>query len=445
MYRSHVRTRALARAASIALLMLLALPAPSATAAQVEASTTRASVTFRAKQPKGWSGYPSISASGRYVAFETSAPKVVKGDTNGTSDVFVRDRVERTTKRVSVSSSRQQGDGWSGYAAISGDGRFVAFTSAATNLVPGDANGKEDVFVHDRATGTTERVSVGSSGQEGNADSAYPALSADGRFVAFVSSASNLVEGDANGKIDVFVHDRAAHVTKRISVDSSGVEGNGDCDYLMPTAMSADGRFVAFASAATNLAAGDTNAKYDVFVHDRKTGTTTRASESSASVPGNDTSWLASMSGDGRFVVFESYASNLVANDANGEADVFVHNVRTGTTKRVSVAENGGEAEDGCYSPTISANGRFVAFDSYASNLVAGDENDAGDVFVHDRKKGTTRRVSVASDGREANGASGFPFISANGRFVAFQSDATDLDGADTNQNTDVYLRGPLP
>jgi Tol biopolymer transport system component len=150
------------------------------------------------------------------------------------------------------------------------------------------------------------------------------------------------------------------------------------------------------------------------------------------------------MSGDGRFVVFESYASDLVASDANGDADVFVHNLRAGTTKRVSVAENGGEGDDGSYNPTISGNGRFVAFDSDASNLVAGDENDAGDVFVHDRKKRTTRRISVTASGHEANGHSAFPFVSANARFVAFQSDATNLAADDTNGETDVYVRGPL-
>src|SRR5207245_298074 len=220
-----------------------------------------------------------------------------------------------------------EGNGASTGVALSADGRFVAFTSVATNLVAGDANGVSDVFVHDRQAGTTERVSVDSAGSEGNGASTGVALSADGRFVAFTSVATNLVAGDTNGAADVFVHDRQTGTTERGSVDSAGSEGNGASTGV---ALSADGRFVAFTSAATNLVAGDTNGVTDVFVHDRQTGTTERVSVDSAGIEGNGASAGVALSADGRFVAFTSVATNLVAGDTNGAADVFVHD--RGTT-----------------------------------------------------------------------------------------------------------------
>src|SRR5439155_1754636 len=206
--------------------------------------------------------------------------------------------------------------------ALSADGRFVAFVSFATNLVAGDTNGATDVFVHDRQTGTTERVSVASDGTQGNAASAGAALSADGRFVAFHSYATNLVAGDTNGATDVFVHDRQTGTTERVSVSSGGTEGNG---FSAAPALSADGRFVAFHNTATNLVAGDTNGKTDVFVHDRQTGTTERTSVASDATQGNGPSAGAALSADVGLVAFHGTATNLVAGDANGAYDVFVH------------------------------------------------------------------------------------------------------------------------
>src|SRR5207249_1268748 len=214
--------------------------------------------------------HPALSADGRFVAFGSDATNLVAGDTNGTTDVFVHDRQTGTTERVSVASGGgTQGNGKSGgffaFPALSADGRFVAFQSDATNLVAGDTNGTTDVFVHDRQTATTERVSV-------NGFSAGPALSADGRFVAFHSTGSNLVAGDTNGATDVFVHDRQTGTTERVSGASDGTQGN---DASAGPALSADGRLVAFHSSATNLVAGDANRAYDVFVHDRAVSTTT--------------------------------------------------------------------------------------------------------------------------------------------------------------------------
>src|SRR5881409_3649136 len=321
----------------------------------------------------------------------------------------------QTTVRVSVASGGTEGDDASLGSALSADGRFVAFDSAATDLVAGDTNGVSDVFVHDRQTGTTERVSVASGGAQGNGSSGLigfafpPALSADGRFIAFVSFATNLVAGDTNAANDVFVHDRLTGTTERVSVASGGTEGN---DASLGFALSADGRFVAFESAATDLVAGDTNGVSDVFVHDRQTGRTERVSVASGGAQGNGNSGLIgfafppALSADGRFIAFVSFATNLVAGDTNGATDVFVHDRLTGTTERVSVASGGTEGNDASLGPALSADGRFVAFQSDATNLVAGDTNGATDVFVHDRQTGATERMSVASSGTQGNGFS---------------------------------------
>src|SRR6058998_1751352 len=247
---------------------------------------------------------------------------------------------------------------------------------------------------HDRQTGTTERVSVDSAGNQGNGDSTDVALSADGRFVAFTSVAPDLVTGDTNGAMDVFVHDRQTGTAERVSVDSAGNQANGDSTDV---ALSADGRFVAFTSAAPDLVAGDTNGAADVFVHDRQTGTTERVSVDSAGTQANGSSFGRALSADGRFVAFISVAPDLVAGDTNGVADVFVHDRQTGTTERVSVDSAGNQANGDSTDVALRADGRFVAFTSAAPDLVAGDTNGAADVFVHDR--GTTDTTPPTAPG----------------------------------------------
>jgi Tol biopolymer transport system component len=359
------------------------------------------------------------------------------------------------TRRVSLSSAGTEGDGNSYLPWISADGRFVAFTSFASNLVGGDTNGRSDAFVHDLSTGVTERVSVSSTGHQANGGSGSESISGDGRLVAFQSDASNLVGHDTNGAYDAFVRDLKTGKTRRVSLSSAGQQGNGNS---YDPSISADGRFVAFYSHATNLIGHDTNRAYDIFVRDLKTHKTRRVSVSSSGRQGNGDagSPYATISADGRFVAFVSYASNLVGGDTNGRygRDVFVRDRKTGKTRRVSVSSTGhqGNAGSGSYIPSISADGRFVAFDSDASNLVGGDTNREPDVFVRDRKTGKTRRVSVSSAGHQATGGIGgnpiHPSISADGRFVAFDSFASNLVDGDTNGlpgGEDVFVRGPLP
>jgi Tol biopolymer transport system component len=232
-----------------------------------------------------------------------------------------------STTRVSVSSDGGQGeDGHSLRPSISADGRYVAFASGASNLASGDTNGYDDIFVHDRQTGQTTRVSVASDGSQENGSSWSPSISADGRYVAFASEASNLVSGDTDGYDDVFVHDRQMGQTTRVSVASDGTQGNHDSGHWGGSSISAGGRYVAFESWASNLVDSDTNSYDDVFVHDRQTGHTARVSVTSDGTQGNGESrGYPSISADGRYVAFESGASNLVSGDTNDYSDVFVH------------------------------------------------------------------------------------------------------------------------
>jgi Tol biopolymer transport system component len=328
-------------------------------------------------------------------------------------NIYVHDLQTGETTLVSVNSQGDPANQSSQQTAISGDGRFVAFWSGGTNLVPGDTNGLVDIFVHDRQTGETTRVSVDSQGGQANDQSFDPAISADGRFVAFQSSATNLVPGDTNVRDDVFVHDRQTGKTIRGSVDSSGAQA--DNKSILP-ALSGDGRLVAFASLASNLVADDTNGKWDVFVHDLETGETRRMSVDSQGKQGDlDSSRdeAPSISSDGRLVAFMSRATNLVANDTNGKSDVFLHDLETGVTTRVSVDTAGTQADDDSDNAAISPAGGAVAFASRATNLVAGDTNGFTDQFVHDREGACAVPASWTNYGSGWAGTNGVPALVA--------------------------------
>lgn len=409
-------------------------------------STARISISSAGVQGNDYSELPAVSADGRYVAFHSLASTLVPGDTNDTLDVFVHDRETGTTERVSVASDGTQGNGLSRYAAISADGRYVAFGSDATNLVPGDTNAASDVFVRDRLAGTTERVSLSAVGTQGNMGSTRPSMSADGRYVAFESFADNLVPGDFNGDLDVFVRDRVAGTLELVSRSSSGVHGVFES---WMSSISADGRYVAFESWAFNLVPGDTNGVVDVFVRDRFTATTTRVSVASGGTQGDDWSFAPRISGDGRFILFASSATNLVTGDSNGAADTFVRDRVLGTTERVSVNSAGAQGDGTSASawPWISPEGRYVAFESVAMNLVLGDTNSTADVFLRDRWTGVTERVSLTAGGAQVNGGSYQVAADVDARYIAFQSAGTNLVAADTNGSPDLFVRdrGEVP
>jgi len=347
----------------------------------------------------------------------------------------------QTTARASVDSAALQGNLVSRYPSISADGRFVAFDSSATNLATGDTNGNWDVFVRDLPNGMTTRVSVDASGAQVSGDSRAPTLSADGRYVAFYSLSPGLVGGDTNGVSDVFVRDLLTGSNTLVSVDSSGAHANGASSLA---SIPPDGRYVAFLSSASNLVAGDTNNVVDVFVHDLLLGGTTRASVDSAGVQANNACFDPSISRDGRFVAFGSSASNLVPGDTNGVRDVFVRDLSNNTTVRASVDSAGTQGNGNCGVPSLSADGRFVGFAGLANNLVPGDTNGALDVFVRDLQGLTTSRVSVSSSGAQSNGNSGVCSISADGRWISFGSSASNLVLGDTNGVDDVFAHDRL-
>ena len=333
--------------------------------------------------------------------------------------------------RVSVASSGIQGNAESVEASISGDGRYVAFLSKATNLVAGDSKGQYAIYVHDRRTGQTARASVASDGTQANAFSCQPAISADGRYTAFESDADNLTAGTSKKSRQVYVHDRETGKTAIVSVASDGTVGNSGSS---EASISVDDRYVAFRSFANNLVPNDTNEALDVFVHDRKTGGTIRISVASDGTQGDGVSYSPSISADGRHIAFYSEATNLVPGDTNGAGDVFVHDCKTGRTIRASVSSSGGEGkyESGICGISISGNGRYVAFSAHMNELVPvrgwdGSYWAGHGVFLHDCRTRETTAVSVAPDGRDANGASAWPSISKDGRFVVFLSEANNL------------------
>jgi Tol biopolymer transport system component len=353
------------------------------------------------------------------------------------TDVYVHDCVNRTTEMVSVAFGGTPANDYSYGPSISSDGRFVAFESDATNLVPADTNALRAVFLHDRIIGLTFRVSVDSFGTEGNGLSDESSISPDGQYIVFISSATNLVVGDTNGSADAFVHDMVSGVPTRVSVASDGTEGNGDSG--SPT-ISANGEFIAFHSTASNLVLNDTNGAMDIFVHDRINATTERVSVASDGSQATAGSVDTSITPDGRYIAFGSFANNLVANDTNGRMDIFVHDRTTGTTERVSVATDGTQGDADSNRPAISSDGRYIVFLSWATTLVPNDTNGVEDIFVHDRSLGTTTRVSVAADGTEGDDYSGYPAISADGGYAGFMSFSTNLILNDTNNMGDVFV-----
>src|SRR6266511_1347489 len=354
-----------------------------------------------------------------------------------------------TSTRASVNNAGVQGNDNSGATYTAGGGRFVVFESSATNLAKGDTNSVSDIFLRDRQYGKTYRVSVGpinpATGKPVQANGpshSARGLTPDGKFIAFESFATNLVNHDFNGTWDAFVRSRAAKATYRVSQSADGAEGNG------PSAdpvISANGRFVVFESSASNLVPNDTNGEPDIFVRDRSNGTTTRVSVNSSEVEGNAGSYSARITPDGQFVAFESFSSNLIpAVDDNHVADVFVRDRSTGTTSRVSLSSSEGQGNGFSSDPTISADGRYVAFESAATNFFSGDDNAHVDVFIRDRSNGATFPASVGPGGGIGNAGSENPCFSVDGRYLAFASNSSNLVSGDTNNKKDIFVRGPF-
>jgi Tol biopolymer transport system component len=412
---------------SVAAAIVLGVGAGGGTPAwadEPQPGPVRISTSAGGLQGNGSSSRPVISGDGRFAAFNSSATTLVTGDFGRTTAVFVKEIATGVVERVATGL----------LPTLSRDGRYVAFLSGAADVVPGDTNGKVDVFVHDRQADTTTRVNVASDGTAANGDSADAYLAADGRYVVFTSAATNLAPGATGTNRKVFVHDLATGVTTEVSVTPDGRSGGKDSSYAT---ISADGRFVGFASQAKELVPGATTRNISsAYVRDLADGTTRR-------LPSGFVKGFVSISDDGRYVGYMDSRGDIVPGDTNGFNDVFRYDLASGEVIRVNVADDGTPADkDSGYVPQgvpMSADGRYVFFESAATNLVPGDTNARRDVFLRDTEAGTTTRVSVDGTHPSASAANYVGSVSTDGTTVVFMSDLA-LVPEDTNVASDVYL-----
>ncbi|MBA3745508.1 hypothetical protein [Sporichthya sp.] len=412
----------------VAILLVAAGLAP-ATAAPGQIA--RISVDSKGRQSTADSYAPAISADGRFVAFDSEANALVPRDRNRATDVFVRDRVAGRTTRVSVSSQGEEGDRGSFTPAISGDGRWVAFVSEATDLVARDTNGDPDVFLHDRRSHRTIRLSLAADGRETTGGTS-PVISRNGRYVVYNVGTPLRSVGNDSDLAGVFVYDTTTKKRSRLP----GVSG-------IDPSISADGRYVAFSSEVRDLVPGDTNRVFDSFVLDRRTKKITRVSVGTRGNQGNGESSGAVISADGRYVAFSTSATNLIRGDTNKADDIYVRDLRERTTRRVSARADGGQPNGISGGPVLSADGRYLLYLSAANNLMAGGKGGATfHIYWTDLRTGALRRVTANPAGRPADAEStSFPAMSADGRTVAFGSRASNLVAGDTNGRDDIFVR----
>lgn len=415
------------------LLISLSLIGVAPALSGVQASVTRVSLSSSAGEGNATSSLPSTNDDGRYVIFYSDASNLVAGDTNGASDIFVRDRRLGTTTRVSVDNGGAQANSASYRAANSADGHTVVFDSFAQ--LGGDTNSFVDIFVRNWRTDSTTLVSSAAWGSPNYHSGGEPGISGDGQRVVFASSSDNMVGVDknldficdtgcdTNSVRDIFVRDISTATTRRVSLSSAGTEANGDSQY---PAISANGQYVAFSSTATNLVAGDGNNLRDIFVHNLNNNQTIRASvDTSGGDPNGGSAADGSigpvLNATGRYVAFYSEASDLIAGDTNGAGDIFVRDLQAGLTKRVSLTLSGGQRPSASTAPAISGDGRWVAY------------NAAGGIFLYDQMSERTTQITT-------NGYS--PAISLNSCAVFFASNDASLVASDTNFATDVFASG---
>jgi Tol biopolymer transport system component len=421
----------------------------AASSARAQSTTTLISYGPSGASANGASLDAFISPDGGFVAFSSEASDLVAGDSNGMFDVFVRDVTTGAITCCTRSPAGAASDADSQAISLSSQARFVVFTSSATNLVAGDTNAADDVFAFERATGTVRLLSHDPNGAPGDGASHGGQISADARYVAFVSLATQLVPNDTNGVQDAFVHDRLTDSIERVSVSSSGAQAD---DLSYSVALSLDGRFVAIESRASNLDPSDQSANTtDVFVRDRVLATTMLISRSSGGVQDQlQGSHNPLISADGRFVAFESFSAILAAPDTNHATDVFIRDVVTGTTELASVGAGNVQSEPFTSSRLLglSQDGRWIAFSSASANFAANDGNGVADVFLRDRVAATTARISVAGDGSEGDGASNGArggVLSLDATRVALVSHASNFDAGDANGASDVFLFDATP
>jgi Tol biopolymer transport system component len=413
--------------------------APAAVASQT--ATVRVSIGVGGADTSANSNWPSVSANGRFVAFSSWANNIVPNDGNDQSDIFVRDLVTGTTRLASVASDGTQANGTSFTPSISADGDVIAFESTASNLVPNDTEGHGDIFVHVMSTGRTTRVSQRPTGVGANEDSVEPSISANGKVVAFSSLASNLVPVAVNATglcCDIFVH---TLTTGQNKLGDPMLNGEGASDSFLPV-LSSNGRYLAFGSWGCGIAKDveclDESNVYELDMH---TGAMELVSRAYSGKVGFGCGANPAISADGSVVAFISDGGNLVPHDTNGAYDVFVRDMTTGVTQRASVTSKEQQTNGGLGRVSLSADGTLVTFQSDAWNIVPNDDNQAQDIFLRDLRRGRTVRVSVSSSGAEANAYSSNAMISADGSTAVFESDASNLVRPDHNLTTDIFAR----
>jgi hypothetical protein len=375
----------------------------------------------------------SLSADGRYVAFSSKATNLIADDNNSKRDIFVKDRRTGFIERVSISSSGDEGSSDSDNPSISDDGRFVVFESFSA-FISADTNAKIDIYLHDRLNHITQIISKNGA-TESNGHSTRASISATGRYVVFKSEADNLVSGDSNNKTDVFIKDLITDSIERVSVASDDSEANGAVN--MSATVSADGRYVAFRSNSTSLSSVDLNGKPNIFLRDRTAHKTT-----CISVPYDGTlidgyTYNPTISDDGSVIVFEARATNLVPDDTNGHNDIFVYSLATQQIKRVTDNSN----DEHSYGTSMSADGRFISYRSGATGIVTDDSNGEYDAFIYDTKNNTTVRVNLNNSDEEATGGTTYnPAISADGSTVGYLSNAKNLVKGNNNNRGDIFV-----
>ena len=418
--------------------IVVAVTACTASAQVIE----RVSVSSDEVEANGDSFIPAhdgVSADGRLVVFESYATNLVPADGNGLRDVFVRDRLLGTTTRVSEAWSGGDATGESLYPSISEDGRWIAFSSDAPDLVDDDTNAAQDVFVFDRQSGLVSRVSMGWDGSEGNGDSRTPSISGDGRLVAFRSGATNIVPGSMTVSKSIYVCDRQTGDNELVSERWDGSQESGGSYYPY---IAANGRHVAFISNSTDLVSFDDNGVNDSFIRDLDLGVTTMIGVNMDGEAGNSNTGGFGISADGRYAGILSNATDLLppGEDSNAVQDAFIRDFDLGVTERLSVSSSGDQANDDSGPITLDGTGRYAAFQSDATNLVDGDSNVATDIFGHDRVTGITTLLTITAAGAQSNDNSVDPTLSADGCFVVFKSVATNLVPDDTNGFQDVFV-----
>ncbi|MDH5259066.1 MAG: hypothetical protein OEX07_13715, partial [Gammaproteobacteria bacterium] len=358
---------------------------------------------------------PDISADGNKIVFYSLATDIVSSDTNGKTDVFLHDLTTGKSQLVSVTQSGVQGNAESTEAQISDDGNFVAFSSASTTLTGINTNNKRHIYVKNLSTQSLEIVSVNNAGEAGDQDSFSPSISGDGRYITFVSIANNFDSHSASGQYDIYLHDRQNGVTERISFGDTGVVSNSHSS--LPS-ISADGRYISYMSLASNLASNDTDNTMDIFVYDRETGNVEKATTTATT---SGPSYSPKISSNGRFVAFYSSAFNLVSDDNNGRDDFFVYDRYLKTTELLSISATGAQTSKNVDSVVaISGDGKITAFASADDTLVSGDSNRTSDVFVRVRDnianlKPFAKSTPVAS--QECNNGGAYITLDASGSY----------------------------